>query len=105
MTVEQFAILGMLAKEGVTFTPKNTVELDDQKFIETLRELTRNTYAPPYAIAPGLISRYDGADYKFDLYKFEDFRLNIYYSLSMGVTMFTISGEVGGFVILRRWER
>jgi len=104
MTVEQFAILSMLAKEGMKFDPKDAVELDSQEFTNALKIFTWNVEAPPYAIAPGLLTRYDGIDYKFDLYKLEGFRLNIYYGLSLGTTLFTISGEAGEFVFLRRWE-
>lgn len=104
MTVEQFAILSMLAKEGMKFRFNDAIELADQDFADALTSLTWDTSAPPFSIAPGLISRYDGMDYKFDLYKFEGFRMNIYYSLSIGTTLFTISGEAGEFVILRRWE-
>lgn len=104
MTVEQFSILAMLAKEGMKFRFNDAIELADQDFADALTSLAWDTSAPPFSITPGLVAQYDSVDYRFDLYKFDGFRLNVYYSLNMRPTLFIIFGAVGEFVILRRWE-
>lgn len=103
MTMEQFALLGLLAKEGLKFQLREAVELDHETFVETLTSFTWNLEAPPYEIAPTLVTRYDGMDYKFDIYRFQGYRLNIYYSLNGYPTMFTVRGDGGVLIFLRGW--
>lgn len=103
MTVEQFALLGLLAKEGLKFQPREAVELDHETFVQSLRDFTWDVENPPYEIAPNLVTRYDGMDYKFDIYRFQGYRVNIYYSLSESPPMFVVWGEGGVLIFLRGW--
>lgn len=103
MTMEQFALLGLLAKEGMKFQLREAVELDHETFVQSLRDFTWDVENPPYEIAPKLITRYDGMDYTFDVYRFQGYRVNIYYSMNDSPTMFVVWGEGGALIFLRGW--
>jgi hypothetical protein len=103
MTIEQFAILRMLTKELGLIKGESTTRLPHQAFVDTLMSFTHDTSAPPYEIAPRLITRFDGADYTFDIYRFLGYRLNIYYSQNGSPTLFTVWGDGGALVFLREW--
>lgn len=99
--MEQFAIMGMLAREGMKIQPKEAIELPLRDFGEVLHQLTWGD--PPNSIAPKLVANDGRYDYTFDLYNFGTYKLSIYYSLNGHPTLFIIFGNAGEFVFLRKW--
>jgi hypothetical protein len=102
MTMEQLAIMEMLAKEGVKLNPRDALELSLQKFTEALRSFAWGD--PPGSISPRLVA-WDGTyGYIFDLYNFGPYRVGIYYSNGGSPTLVFIEGDGGNFILLRKNE-
>lgn len=100
--MEQFAIMGMLAREGVRVNPRDALELPLPDFAEALRSFTWGD--PPSSISPRLVARGGTFDYIFDLYNFGPYRVGIYYSNGGSPTLVFIEGNGGNFILLRKNE-
>lgn len=99
MTMEQFSIIGLLAKDGLK--TDDVVSVPPHLFLEHLSAFTWSIENIPLKIAPNLIAYYDGMNYGFDLYEFCGYKLNVFFGQGGSPTLFVIWGEGGALIILR----